>query len=114
MIYSGVTIYTVHMSPHSLARSEFLNSVSFFLHSDFQIAPSVGVTLVVSPLVSLMEDQTLAMEELGVPAALLSSSTPPDQVRIYAFTLKWFLKIGCSMVCRLLACDVTRPKQHPH
>ncbi|XP_071790032.1 ATP-dependent DNA helicase Q1-like [Asterias amurensis] len=40
-----------------------------------------GVTLVVSPLVALMEDQTLAMNELGVPAAMLSSSTPPEQLK---------------------------------
>ena len=46
----------------------------------FNIVPSVGVTLVVSPLVALMEDQTLAMNELGVPAAMLSSSTSPEQV----------------------------------
>ncbi|XP_038046923.1 ATP-dependent DNA helicase Q1-like [Patiria miniata] len=42
---------------------------------------SDGITLVVSPLVSLMEDQTLALEQLSIPAALLNASTPPDKLK---------------------------------
>ncbi|XP_022081454.1 ATP-dependent DNA helicase Q1-like [Acanthaster planci] len=42
---------------------------------------SKGVTLVVSPLVSLMEDQVLALEQLGIPADLLNASTPPDKLK---------------------------------
>lgn len=39
-----------------------------------------GLTLVVSPLVSLMEDQLLAAKALGIPAAMLSASTPREAV----------------------------------
>ena len=39
-----------------------------------------GLTLVVSPLVSLMEDQLLAAKALGIPAAMLSASTPREVV----------------------------------
>ncbi|XP_041472757.1 ATP-dependent DNA helicase Q1-like [Lytechinus variegatus] len=42
---------------------------------------SKGFTLVVSPLVSLMEDQTMALEELGVNATVLNSNTPPELVK---------------------------------
>ena len=39
-----------------------------------------GLTLVVSPLVSLMEDQLLAVKTLGIESAMLSSSTPREEV----------------------------------
>ncbi|KAG8183037.1 hypothetical protein JTE90_015668 [Oedothorax gibbosus] len=39
-----------------------------------------GITLVVSPLVSLMEDQIMAMESLNVPAALLNASSTREHV----------------------------------
>ncbi|XP_071493207.1 ATP-dependent DNA helicase Q1-like [Diadema antillarum] len=42
---------------------------------------SKGFTLVVSPLVSLMEDQTMALEDLGVSATVLSSNTTPESVK---------------------------------
>lgn len=37
-----------------------------------------GVTLVISPLISLMEDQIYALKKKGVPAELLSSSTDTE------------------------------------
>ncbi len=40
-----------------------------------------GVTLVVSPLIALMQDQVRALEELGVRAAVLNSSLDPAQAR---------------------------------
>eukprot|EP00057_Strongylocentrotus_purpuratus_P018754 XP_011673228.1 PREDICTED: ATP-dependent DNA helicase Q1 isoform X2 [Strongylocentrotus purpuratus] len=42
---------------------------------------SKGFTLVVSPLLSLMEDQTMALEEIGVNATVLNSNTPPESVK---------------------------------
>ena len=41
---------------------------------------SEGLTLVVSPLVSLMEDQLLAVKTLGIQSAMLSASTPREDV----------------------------------
>lgn len=40
-----------------------------------------GITLVVSPLISLMQDQVLALQQRGVPAAYLSSTQTPDRRR---------------------------------
>ena len=40
-----------------------------------------GTTLVVSPLISLMHDQVLALEKLGVPASYLAGTLEPDELR---------------------------------
>ena len=39
---------------------------------------SDGVTLVISPLVSLMEDQVMALQKLGVGAEMLTSTTDQE------------------------------------
>lgn len=44
------------------------------------IAPD-GVTIVVSPLIALMRDQTQALETSGVPATFLNSSLTPGEAR---------------------------------
>ena len=43
-----------------------------------------SLTLVVSPLIALMHDQLTALEELGIPAAVLNSSLDPDEYRVSA------------------------------
>ena len=40
-----------------------------------------GVAVVVSPLIALMHDQVEALRQLGVAAAALNSTLPPDQAR---------------------------------
>lgn len=40
-----------------------------------------GITLVVSPLISLMKDQVSSLKSMGVPAAYVNSSLSPEQVR---------------------------------
>ena len=40
-----------------------------------------GLTLVISPLISLMKDQVAALKEAGIPAAFLNSSLTPTQQR---------------------------------
>ncbi|XP_046543863.1 ATP-dependent DNA helicase Q1-like isoform X2 [Haliotis rubra] len=42
---------------------------------------SKGITLVVSPLVSLMEDQMMALEQLGVEAAMLNAAATKEHVK---------------------------------
>ena len=42
---------------------------------------SEGVTLVVSPLVSLMEDQIMSLEKRGIQASLLSANCSKEQVK---------------------------------
>ena len=41
-----------------------------------------GVTLVVSPLISLMRDQVMALKNAGVAAAYVNSSLTPNQIRL--------------------------------
>lgn len=41
-----------------------------------------GITLVVSPLISLMQDQVLALKSAGVPAAYINSSLTAEQLRL--------------------------------
>ncbi len=41
-----------------------------------------GVTLVVSPLISLMRDQVMALKNAGVAAAYVNSSLTPSQIRL--------------------------------
>ena len=41
-----------------------------------------GITLVVSPLISLMQDQVLALKEMGIPAAYINSSLSYAQVQL--------------------------------
>ena len=41
-----------------------------------------GITLVISPLISLMQDQVLALKSAGVPAAYINSSLSMEQLRL--------------------------------
>ena len=48
--------------------------------SKFPFCLIAGVTLVVSPLVSLMEDQLYALQQLGVEAAMLNANSTKEEV----------------------------------
>ena len=47
-----------------------------------------GLTVVVSPLIALMQDQVASLEELGVAAAALNSSLSHDEQREIAERLR--------------------------
>lgn len=47
-----------------------------------------GLTVVVSPLIALMQDQVASLEELGIPAAALNSSLTTDEQRDIADRLR--------------------------
>ena len=40
-----------------------------------------GMTLVVSPLISLMKDQVMALRNAGIPAGCINSAMSPDELR---------------------------------
>lgn len=46
-----------------------------------------GVTLVVTPLVSLMEDQVMYLESISVPAAMLNASSSKVKLCFYRIHL---------------------------
>jgi len=53
-----------------------------------------GVTLVISPLISLMKDQVTALKKLGVDAAFLNSSLSAEQLhRVYSRVRKGMYKL---------------------
>ncbi len=81
-----------------------------------------GVTLVVSPLISLMKDQVMALRSLGVPAAYINSSQSSEEARrVYAgmrageykllyiaperLTLEGFTEAARSLTVPLIAVD---------
>lgn len=41
-----------------------------------------GITVVVSPLISLMKDQAMALKNAGVPVAYINSSLSPEQIKL--------------------------------
>jgi ATP-dependent DNA helicase RecQ len=81
-----------------------------------------GTTLVVSPLIALMQDQVLALEARGVPATFLASTVDPDETRrrvrgvargeyklVYVaperLVLPGFRKLLADLDCPLVAVD---------
>jgi len=69
----GRSVGIVRSRTKATEREWILNSDLF----PFQL----GVTLVVSPLVSLMEDQLTALKVLDVPAAMLSATSTREEVK---------------------------------
>ena len=55
---------------------------------------SEGVTLVISPLLSLMEDQVMALQKLGVRAEMLTSTTDQENKKRI---MKEMLEPGSSL-----------------
>ena len=72
-----------------------------------------GVTLVVSPLISLMQDQVAALKNAGVAAAYINSSLTPEQIRtVYKYCAQGRYKIIYIAPERLLTWDFLRACQY--
>jgi bloom syndrome protein len=63
-------------------------SLCYQLPSLIDSGKTRGVTLVVSPLLSLMEDQIAHLEELGIQAKVLNGETTPDHKRLIMNALR--------------------------
>lgn len=62
-----------------------------------------GLTLVISPLISLMKDQVQALEQAGIPAACLNSTMPADAQRtVFARAYRGELRLLYAAPERLL------------
>ena len=81
-----------------------------------------GITLVVSPLISLMQDQVLALKNAGISAAYINSSLSPEQLWLVYRNIRQgrykivyvaperllgegFLTLACQLPISLLAVD---------
>ncbi|MCL2004425.1 MAG: DNA helicase RecQ [Oscillospiraceae bacterium] len=47
-----------------------------------------GVALIISPLISLMKDQVMALKHIGISAAFINSSLSPEQLRMACTNLR--------------------------
>lgn len=56
--------------------------LSCLLNTNFPIDFVIGITLVITPLVSLMEDQLAGLEKLGIKAAKLNASSTKEEVNM--------------------------------
>ena len=64
------------------------STINFWLWDYFFL----GMTLVITPLVSLMEDQLDALERLGINAAKLNATSTKEEVnKVHAVKLRIFL-----------------------
>ncbi|KAB7499962.1 ATP-dependent DNA helicase Q1 [Armadillidium nasatum] len=64
---------------------------------------SKGVTLVVSPLLSLMEDQIMALEKLNIPAKMLSATSSKEDVNwIHNFPATPILGVTATATSRVI------------
>jgi len=59
-----------------------------------------GTTVVISPLIALMEDQVRALTERGIPATFLASTLDNDERRRRLFTWHQRLRYGKSVLPR--------------
>ena len=72
-----------------------------------------GITLVVSPLISLMQDQVAALKQAGVAAAYINSSLTPEQIRtVYKYCAQGRYKIIYIAPERLLTPGFLRACQY--
>lgn len=85
-----ITFELFHFGPDG--GSFFLGGGKSLCYQLPAVSSGFGFALVISPLISLMEDQKMALDEFGVNAEMLTASTSqPDVTRI----LVSCLCIGC-------------------
>lgn len=63
-----------------------------------------GITLVVSPLVSLMEDQIMALHKINYPALMLSSNSSKEDVKLVSTTLQVAFTVYVHNQSKIIYC----------
>ena len=53
----------------------------------------IGVTIIIEPLLSLLQDQLSRAKTLGISSAIFNARTPPDSARLVFTTPETFLSL---------------------
>ena len=81
--YEAIEATLTHRKTLIVQKTGWGKSLVYFICTKIQRNRGLGITLVVSPLLVLMENQLQAAEKLGLRCAVLNSSTNPNWEKLF-------------------------------